>query len=40
MKPALRSSGISWEPLGFMREEMDERKIGRGKIRMRGKIVK
>jgi len=26
MKPVLRSSGVSWEPLGFMREEMDERK--------------
>jgi hypothetical protein len=26
MKPALRRSGVSWEPLDFMREEMDERK--------------
>jgi len=26
MKPALRSSGVSWEPLSFTRKEMDKRK--------------
>jgi hypothetical protein len=32
MKPVLRSSGVSWEPLDFMREEMDERKDRERKI--------
>jgi hypothetical protein len=35
MKTVLRSSGVSCEPLGFIREEMDERKDRDGR-----KIVK